>query len=161
MPFTRISFVIGGIAAIAHGVPRNTFDLDILIEPTLANANHLLIALNDAGFFKAPPPTCAELLEQAVTPFTDRECERKLDVHSHMERTSFDKAWQRKAEMTYECQAFYILSREDLIASKRASGRKQLGRGPRYLTYDKICIRRRLLFLPKARLRFPKPFVMR
>jgi hypothetical protein len=27
--------VIGGIAAIAHGVPRATFDLDILIEATL------------------------------------------------------------------------------------------------------------------------------
>src|SRR5256885_1353195 len=98
--------VIGGIAAIAHGVPRETPDLDILIEPTLANADHLLIALNDAGFFKAPPPTCAELLEQAVTPYTDRECVRRIDVHTHMERASFEKAWQRKPEMTYKCQAF-------------------------------------------------------
>lgn len=26
--------VIGGIAAVLHGVPRATFDLDLLIEPT-------------------------------------------------------------------------------------------------------------------------------
>lgn len=30
--------VIGGIAAVLHGVPRATFDLDILIDATLARA---------------------------------------------------------------------------------------------------------------------------
>ena len=30
--------VIGGIAAVLHGVPRATFDLDILIEATPDNA---------------------------------------------------------------------------------------------------------------------------
>ncbi len=41
--------VIGGIAAILHGVPRATFDLDILIDPTPENATGLLAALLDAG----------------------------------------------------------------------------------------------------------------
>ena len=31
--------VIGGIAAILHGVPRSTFDLDILIKATEDNVN--------------------------------------------------------------------------------------------------------------------------
>jgi hypothetical protein len=30
--------VIGGIAAVLHGVPRATFDLDILIEASIENA---------------------------------------------------------------------------------------------------------------------------
>lgn len=30
--------VIGGVAAVVHGVPRTTFDLDLLIEATLENA---------------------------------------------------------------------------------------------------------------------------
>ena len=30
--------IIGGIAAVLHGVPRATFDLDILIEATPDNA---------------------------------------------------------------------------------------------------------------------------
>jgi predicted nucleotidyltransferase len=34
--------VIGGIAAVMHGVPRATFDLDILIEATHENAQRLL-----------------------------------------------------------------------------------------------------------------------
>jgi hypothetical protein len=42
----RVKYVtIGGIAAILHGVPRATFDLDILIEATSDNAQRLLDAL--------------------------------------------------------------------------------------------------------------------
>lgn len=37
--------VIGGIAAVLYGVPRATFDLDILIEPTKENAQKLHDAL--------------------------------------------------------------------------------------------------------------------
>ena len=42
--------VIGGIAAVLHGVPRATFDLDILIEANEENAQKLLNALEDARF---------------------------------------------------------------------------------------------------------------
>jgi len=34
--------VIGGVAAIAHGVPRLTLDVDILIRADAANARALL-----------------------------------------------------------------------------------------------------------------------
>ena len=37
--------VIGGIATVLHGVPRATFDLDILIEATPENVRRLLDAL--------------------------------------------------------------------------------------------------------------------
>jgi hypothetical protein len=42
--------VIGGIAAVLHGVPRATFDLDILIEATEENAQRLLDALAESQF---------------------------------------------------------------------------------------------------------------
>jgi hypothetical protein len=45
--------VIGGIAAILRGVPRATFDMDILIEATAANTKRLLNALLDAGLGSA------------------------------------------------------------------------------------------------------------
>ncbi len=35
--------VIVGIASILHGVPRATFDLDVLIEASLENARRLLL----------------------------------------------------------------------------------------------------------------------
>jgi len=40
--------VIGGIAAVLYGVPRATFDLDILIEATPENARRLLEAMLEA-----------------------------------------------------------------------------------------------------------------
>jgi hypothetical protein len=41
--------IIGGIAAILHGVPRATFNLDILIEANIDNAQRLLDALREAN----------------------------------------------------------------------------------------------------------------
>jgi len=41
--------VIGGIAAVLYGVPRATFDMEILIEATSENAQQLIDALIDAG----------------------------------------------------------------------------------------------------------------
>jgi hypothetical protein len=58
--------VIGGIAAVLHGVPRATFDLDILINPTLENAQRLLEAMLDARFGTAALVTPEDLLAQAV-----------------------------------------------------------------------------------------------
>ncbi|MEJ7664936.1 MAG: hypothetical protein WKG07_38185 [Hymenobacter sp.] len=37
--------IVGGYAVIAHGFPRTTGDLDILVRPTPANAQRLLRAL--------------------------------------------------------------------------------------------------------------------
>lgn len=37
--------VVGGVAAIVHGVPRTTFDLDLLVEADEENARRLLEAL--------------------------------------------------------------------------------------------------------------------
>ena len=45
--------VIGGIAAVLYGVPRATFDLDILIEATPENAQRLLDAFLEAGLGSA------------------------------------------------------------------------------------------------------------
>src|SRR5437660_6894983 len=42
--------VIGGIAAIAYGVPRATFDLDVLIEANPENARRLLDSLGEIRF---------------------------------------------------------------------------------------------------------------
>jgi len=54
--------VIGGVAASLHGVPRATFDLDILIEATRENAQRLLDALTDAGFGTASLTSADDML---------------------------------------------------------------------------------------------------
>jgi hypothetical protein len=47
----RVKYVIiGGVAAILHGVPRMTGDIDIFIEPGPENARRMLNALGDLGW---------------------------------------------------------------------------------------------------------------
>jgi hypothetical protein len=112
--------VIGGIAAVLHGVPRATFDLDILIEATEENAQHLLEAMLEARLGTAALIDAQGLLEQEITIFQDRV---RIDVQTTTPGIAFDTAWQRKEIMEYQHHTFYVLSRQDLIASKRAAGR--------------------------------------
>jgi len=57
-----VEFVVVGAYALAfHGAPRFTGDLDVLVRPTLDNAERLLQALREFGF-----PTTA-LTAAAVT----------------------------------------------------------------------------------------------
>jgi tRNA nucleotidyltransferase/poly(A) polymerase len=112
--------VIGGVAAVLHGVPRATFDLDILIEAKPDNAERLLTALIEAGFGTAALTTPEELLSHEITIFKDRV---RIDVQTSTPGLKFEEAWERRETMEYQKQKFYVVSREDLISSKRAAGR--------------------------------------
>ncbi len=112
--------VIGGIAAVLHGVPRATFDLDILIADSSDNAQHLLDALTEANFATATQITADELIAHEITIFKDRV---RIDVQTSTPGLQFEEAWERRVAMNYQGQEFYVASKEDLVASKRAAGR--------------------------------------
>ena len=112
--------VIGGVASILHGVPRATFDLDILIQADLENARGLLTALEEAGLGTATLTTAEEVLANEITIFRDRV---RIDVQTSTPGLAFATAWQRKATMSYQGQSFYVACKADLIASKRGAGR--------------------------------------
>jgi len=65
--------------------------------------------------------TPEELLAHEITIFQDRV---RLDVQTSTPGLSFPEVRSRSVRMEYQGQPFYVISREDLIASKRASGRK-------------------------------------
>jgi hypothetical protein len=112
--------VIGGIAAVLHGVPRATFDLDILIEATPENATRLLKALEEAELGTAALTTPQDVLAHEITVFQDFV---RIDVQTSTPGLRFEDAWSRVRPMEFEGQTFQVISREDLIVSKRASGR--------------------------------------
>lgn len=113
--------VIGGIAAVLHGVPRATFDLDILIEATSDNAQKLLNAFLEAKLGTASLITYNELLANEITIFQDRV---RIDVQISTPGIKFEDAWGNKEIMKYQNQEFYVLCKSDLIASKKAAGRQ-------------------------------------
>ena len=112
--------VIGGIAAVLHGVPRATFDLDILIDATPENAQRLLEALAEAGLGTAALTTADDVLAHEITVFKDRV---RIDVQRSTPGLDFADGWSRRVEMRHAGQRFFVVSRGDLIASKRAAGR--------------------------------------
>ncbi len=112
--------VIGGIASILHGVPRATFDLDILIEASEENTKRLLNALVDAGLGTATLTNVEDVLANEITIFKDRV---RIDVQTLTPGLKFQDAWKRKETMDFHGQKFYVLSLQDLISSKKASGR--------------------------------------
>ena len=112
--------VIGGLAAILHGVPRATFDLDIFIEATPDNARRLLDALLDAGLGTAALTSPGDVLANEIIIFKDRV---RVDVQTSTPGLLFAEAWSRRKTVAYEGQEFFILSKEDLVRSKRAAGR--------------------------------------
>jgi hypothetical protein len=112
--------VIGGISAILHGVPRVTFDLDILIDATPENARRLLDALLEAELGTASLTSVDDLLANEITVFQDRV---RIDVQTSTPGITFTRAWENRLTVAYHDQEFFVLSKEDLIASKKASGR--------------------------------------
>lgn len=112
--------VIGGVAAILHGVPRATFDLDILVEATPDNAHRLLDALLEAGLGTAALTTEKELLSNEITVFKDTV---RIDVQTSTPGLSFQQAWDHRQTMEYQNQPFYVASKSDLVASKKAASR--------------------------------------
>lgn len=113
--------IIGGIASVLHGVPRATFDLDILIQATPANVRRLLRAMKEAGLATASLTAPQEILANEITVFEDRV---RIDVQTATPGLEFREAWKRRETMNYQGQDFYVVCKDDLISSKRASGRE-------------------------------------
>jgi hypothetical protein len=113
--------IIGGVASVLHGVPRATFDVDILIEASDENAQRLLEALVDAGFGTATMTSAKDVVANEITVFNDKV---RIDVQTCTPGVTFNDAWSHHKTINYQGQEFFILSKEDLIASKRASGRE-------------------------------------
>jgi hypothetical protein len=112
--------VIGGVAAIIHGVPRLTLDLDILIDPSIENATHLLLALRDAGLSSALMTEPQSVLDHEISVFNDYV---RIDVQTSTPGLRFSDAWSRRVVVQHAGQSVFVVSRDDLIASKRATAR--------------------------------------
>jgi len=114
--------VIGGIAAVLYGVPRATFDLDLLIEPTEENAGRLLSAFREAGLGTALLIDAPGLLANEITVFKDSV---RIDVQTSTPGLAFPHAWEKKNVVQFHGQPFFLVALADLISAKRAAGRKK------------------------------------
>lgn len=118
----RVRFLIVGAHALAaNGRPRATQDLDILVEPTRANAKRLGAALADFGFTQLAHEAhrFAEMDRMA----TLGRPPLRIDIMTSITGVSFREAWKGRLRVPVAGQEVGFLGREALVKNKRASGR--------------------------------------
>ena len=113
--------MVGGWAVNLHGYVRATIDLDIWILADQENANKVYVAL---GEFGAPlgdvrPEDFA--VEGTIFQIGVARC--RIDVINKIDGLSYADASPRAVRKVIDGVPVRIISREDLIANKRASGR--------------------------------------
>lgn len=90
-------------------------------------------ALEDSRFGTASMINAKELVSHEITIFQDRV---RIDVQTFTPGIDFQSAWENKETMNYQGQEFYVLSKADLISSKKAAGRDRDLEDVRLLTLD-------------------------
>ncbi len=114
--------VIGGWAAIAHGLPRTTLDVDIYVRPTPENAQRLVEALSEVGFGIARELAPEEILSRSAFLFADQI---RIDIFTRpWGLTDFDASYGRRLEAEFESVRIPFAGIEDLIRTKE-TGRDQ------------------------------------
>ena len=115
--------VIGGYAVVQYAEPRFTKDLDVLISTDATNAEAVYNALREFGAPLAglTPHDFAEegfFFQMGVPPV-------RVDILMGIPGIQFEDCWNRRVEVDFEGLRVIFISKQDLIASKRAAGRPQ------------------------------------
>jgi len=120
----KVDFLIVGAFALAvHGHLRATKDLDVWVRPTADNAARVLEAVSafggsmnglSAADFNVP----GTIVQLGVAP-------TRIDILTRVAGLDFESAWTSRIEASYGDQKVFVVSRADLIASKRAASRPQ------------------------------------
>ncbi|TWT32392.1 hypothetical protein KOR34_41550 [Posidoniimonas corsicana] len=113
--------IVGAYALAAHGNPRATGDIDLLIRPSRENAERVWKALTA---FRAPKSGILVddfTLEDTV--FQIGVAPRRIDLLTSITGVTFDQAWDSRKPIELDGLSVYVLGRKELIANKRAAGR--------------------------------------
>ena len=113
--------LIGAFALAAHGFPRATLDIDLWVRPTQDNARRVCQALAQfgaprsqivAGDFEKPDV----VVQIGVAP-------RRIDFVTSISGVAYDDAAKNAIERDIDGLNIRILSAQDFVRNKLASGR--------------------------------------
>jgi predicted nucleotidyltransferase len=113
--------VVGGFAVNYYGYIRTTQDIDILIFPSLKNAQNIINALDEFGFGSAGITrdsfeTSGTAVHLGVEP-------NRIDLLTNLKGVSNEEIFKRKKRIKYEKMSLNIISLNDLLECKRCSDR--------------------------------------
>lgn len=118
--------VVGAHALAVHGVPRGTQDLDILVDPTPENAERVWRAL---AAFGAPMATLGISRVDFVRPDTVVQFglpPNRIDFLTSISGVAdFETVWSGRVTHELRGRSVPFIGRQELLANKRASGRRK------------------------------------
>jgi predicted nucleotidyltransferase len=115
--------VVGGYAFGVHAEPRATKDLDLFIRSDKENSEAVFRALAQYG---APLAGLSPSDFMDDTGFQIGQPPARIDLLQHIDGISFDEAWENRIEGLLDGEIrTLVISRDDLIRNKLASGREQ------------------------------------
>lgn len=115
--------IVGAFAVAYYSKPRYTKDIDILVEPSVKNAERIISALNEFGFstitLKIEDFTQeGKIIQLGYEPV-------RVDILTSIPGCIFSEVWKGKKVGRYGTQRVYFIGLKELIKNKRASGRVQ------------------------------------
>jgi predicted nucleotidyltransferase len=113
--------IIGAYAVAFYAKPRYTKDIDILIEPSEKNAQHVLAALNEFGFGELSISledltTEGNILQLGYEPL-------RIDLLTKLEGFQFQEIWQSRVTADYGSEKVHFIGLDDLIQNKKQAAR--------------------------------------
>ena len=115
--------VVGAYALAVHGHVRATKDLDVWVRATKDNAERVFHAVT--AFGAAVENLSAEDFARPGTIVQLGIAPTRIDILTRVAGLEFEAAWDNRVEASYGDQKVFVVSRVDLIASKRAAARPQ------------------------------------
>ena len=113
--------LVGGYAVGLHGWPRTTFDIDFWVLANPANASAILRALRKFG---APLMDLTEEdFQKPGIVFQIGTAPQRIDILSDVSGVRYEDAVRRAVAMQVDGLTVKVISLDDLIANKRATGR--------------------------------------
>ncbi|MBD3240154.1 MAG: hypothetical protein GF331_06175 [Chitinivibrionales bacterium] len=113
--------LIGGWAVGLHGFPRATKDIDFLIAVDPKNLERITRALADFG----GPAAEAEHLTKPGSVFRMGAPPLQIDIINQAAGLQFDDCYARRDTIRVNDLEIAVISKEDLIRNKKATGRTQ------------------------------------
>ena len=122
----KVRYLLVGAHAVAyHARPRATKDLDVLIDPSPANARRALAGLQaffggvDLGYGPDDLADPDSIIQLGIAPV-------RIDLMSAMPGCpDFQAAWRRRVRAPFGAVPANYLGLRDLIRAKEATGRDQ------------------------------------
>jgi hypothetical protein len=115
--------VVNAYAFGVHAEPRATKDLDVFIRSDRENSEAVFRALAQYG---APLDDLSPADFRDGTAFQIGQPPSRIDILQRIDGITFDEAWQHRLEGLVDGEIpAIVISRDDLIRNKIASGREQ------------------------------------